>query len=103
MDNLCDNCCICLEKLNTNLKFNKKKKKLNKIVKLKCNHLFHYNCISEIKNYNCPLCRDKIINQKICPNNHITYFNIGYIKKNGFCSICFCKTFKSILNDYIIN
>lgn len=42
-----DICSICLEKLN-----------INKVIKLKCNHLFHEKCIQQwlsIKNI-CPLC-----------------------------------------------
>ena len=54
-----DNCAICLEEINT------------KCVKLKCNHVFHKNCIKKWidetrktgNNFdmNCPLCKTNIV------------------------------------------
>ena len=40
-------CCICLD----NIRYNG--------IELKCNHIFHKNCIEEWKKYNniCPICR----------------------------------------------
>jgi len=57
------NCVICISDLNN-----------NPIVKLKCNHEFHYDCISKIKNNLCPLCRDKITDESLCLGNHRTLF-----------------------------
>lgn len=43
-----ESCCICLNKLSEN------------VIKLKCNHYFHNNCISDWfgVNMSCPICRE---------------------------------------------
>jgi hypothetical protein len=47
-----DECTICLEKFNND----------SEVSILKCNHIFHYDCISKwgIKNNSCPCCRETI-------------------------------------------
>ena len=45
-----DVCTICLEELNVS----------NKVIELKCSHIYHYNCIEQyLKKYNCvcPVCK----------------------------------------------
>ena len=51
MDNK-NECCICLEYFES------------KIIKLDCNHLFHYKCINKWRKINnkCPICRKPIKN-----------------------------------------
>jgi hypothetical protein len=49
-------CSICIDNISEG----------HEIIKLPCNHLFHYNCIkSHLTSYNnkCPLCRGNVINQ----------------------------------------
>ena len=45
-----DICCICLDKLNNNIKT------------LSCNHKFHINCLNQwiLSNPTCPMCRTSI-------------------------------------------
>ena len=82
------NCVICLSNLNNQ----------TKIIKLKCNHKFHYNCISQIKNNLCPLCRDKITEETLCNENHSNFFYSGFYYKNGTCRICSKKNIKYYLD-----
>ena len=51
-DNLNDSCCICLEKFKEN----------EQLKKLKCNHVFHKNCMINwfIEKMECPICRNNI-------------------------------------------
>ncbi len=49
-------CSICIDNFSEG----------HEIIKLSCNHLFHFNCIkSHLMSYNnkCPLCRGNVINQ----------------------------------------
>ena len=62
----CDECCICLEYLDKDLKI------------LPCKHVIHNKCILKMKNSNCksknkcPLCRKTIeIEEKYVVNNNI--------------------------------
>lgn len=60
-EELDDECSICLEKFNSiDLE-----KGNNKIVILKCNHKFHYNCIKNDLIKKCPLCREDIVYKSI--------------------------------------
>lgn len=43
-----ENCSICLEDMEIDL------------VKTKCGHIFHKDCLSRVRNDNCPLCRSSI-------------------------------------------
>lgn len=85
-------CCICFEPLDS-----------NKIIKLKCNHTFHYDCALKIKNNKCPLCRGFIINENICLGSHINYFYSSNFTKKGKCTICKKKSYKYYLKELIIN
>ena len=51
-----EECSICLDKLST------KKDNSYIPIKLKCGHMFHYNCLSEwySTNQSCPICRQEI-------------------------------------------
>jgi hypothetical protein len=44
-----DDCTICLDEI----------KAKNKVV-LNCGHIFHYSCISKLKEMSCPICRRSI-------------------------------------------
>lgn len=48
-----DNCSICFEDIN------------NIEIPLSCGHWFHKNCLKFIKNYKCPLCRNRMNNTDI--------------------------------------
>lgn len=92
-----ETCSICLDDIHANTNTNKN-------VKLDCNHLFHYDCISKIKNNKCPLCRRKIINEEVCQENHGTnFFYFPNFKKNGNCRYCKKKSFKYYLKEKIMN
>lgn len=86
-----DECAICLESLN------------NEIVKLDCNHQFHLNCIKNIDNNKCPLCRKFITTEDICNGcvRH-NYFYAGSIKKNGNCFHCNKISFSGFLKQRLI-
>jgi len=43
-----DSCPICLENLNNN----------SQVIRTKCKHDFHYDCIKHVRNDNCPCCRE---------------------------------------------
>ena len=89
-----DLCSICIDNLENNAS----------IVKLDCGHLFHYDCIINVKNNKCPNCRSVIVNEPICENNHINnFFYVSNIKKNGKCFICLKKSFKYCLKEKYIN
>lgn len=85
-----DHCSICLDNLNTESTIN-----------LKCNHLFHRNCLKKITNNKCPLCRSRIIDKSICDGhtNIISHFNVSYYRKNGKCTICKKFSFKHLINN----
>jgi len=63
-----DNCCICYNDYNDSE---------NIAVKLKCNHIFHDNCIKKwLKNSGtCPICRANIFECKNCDGSGIIYYN----------------------------
>lgn len=116
--NISDDCCICLESMDKTFvkNFNKinkiikiiKPKPMPKIVKLRCNHMFHFKCIARmITNKNeCPLCRYKIIDENIdiCYGEHDikTFFNNNFNNKNGYCTICTKKSLLGYIRSYII-
>jgi hypothetical protein len=56
-------CSICFEKIN------------KKSISLKCNHIFHKECISKWlqENNSCPLCREKVYNKQIVYANQDEY------------------------------
>jgi len=59
-----DECCICLEK--------------DKLWKTSCNHIVCKNCIPQMKNKKCPMCRKNLlkeINQLIKEKNNIEQVN----------------------------
>ena len=62
--NITDNCTICISELNNdNNDINDIND--NEVVKMECNHCFHYDCIipwleMNIGNYTCPVCRESI-------------------------------------------
>ena len=83
-----DDCSICLDSLN------------NKLVKLDCNHLFHFDCIKNITNNSCPLCRREITNLPLCKGCSLCgYFHFNNFKKNGNCIVCGKKSFQYILKN----
>lgn len=62
---------VIIDMTNTNTNISKNQNILNKkIIKTKCNHYFHYNCLKKYYNYNnenkhtqnysCPLCKKKL-------------------------------------------
>lgn len=63
----CEKCAICYDKYNKNAS------------ELKCKHVFHTDCISKWfesdnkNNKKCPLCRDNIVDCKICQNSGYIY------------------------------
>ena len=106
-----ENCSICLEDLDyLDLEINQPKKwKLskntlnnitkNKQVTLDCGHIFHLNCIINVKNNRCPLCRKNIVNEPICEGGHFSHFNnnISNFYRNGKCRYCSNKSFKHLI------
>ena len=88
-------CSICLDNLYNN----------ESIIKLNCGHKFHYKCIEQVKNNKCPYCREKIIKEDICSDNHNfnTYFYVSNRKKDGTCLYCNLKTYKVLLKTKILN
>ena len=61
-------CSICLENLSS------------KHIVLDCKHEYHINCIKQIKNNKCPLCRRNIVDKEYCNNSHRpVFFNSGFI------------------------
>jgi len=72
-----ETCSICLDDIDANANANEN-------IKLDCNHLFHYDCISKINNNKCPLCRRKIITEEVCRENHVIgFFYFPNLKKKG--------------------
>ncbi len=85
-------CSICLEDLSS------------KIIVLDCKHEYHVECITQVKTNKCPLCRSHIINKDYCSNSHKQiFFNTGFIKKNGKCTLCKKKTFSALLKELMID
>lgn len=84
-----------------NLKYKSKYRTISKpleIIKLKCQHTFHLDCIYKTNKNSCPLCRQKIIDEDFCKNDHTTnFFYSSTYKKNGTCTICKKKSFRSLL------
>mgnify|MGYP003982876433 CR=1 FL=1 len=100
-------CAICLETFTEHSLlypqekkgcFNFKRKEPPKIVVLPCGHRFHYECIAEVKNRKCPLCRQYISYPNLCNGNHINgSFYLPFYKKDGTCRFCKKFSFKSAL------
>ena len=92
-------CPICLYNIITN----DQTARQSEIVVLSCQHVFHYDCISQIQNNTCPLCRKPII-ENACMDNHKinSHFNSSYTKKNGKCTICNHFKYKTLLKLKII-
>lgn len=65
-----ENCCICYNDYNEN-------NETNKAVQLKCNHIFHDECIKKwLKNSGtCPICRSNIFECENCDGSGIIYYN----------------------------
>ena len=83
-----DDCSICLENMTD-----------KQSVKLSCNHVFHLDCIQNIINNRCPLCRTKIISKSICNGNHQNrFFYASSYNKKGRCMICNGYSFKHLIN-----
>ena len=49
------NCVICLEKI---INFSEKKT-------LQCEHVYHKNCINQVQNNKCPLCKKEIVDGRL--------------------------------------
>ena len=107
-------CAICLCSLNSdnignNTIYNKKKKNNknkidNIIVKLLCGHRFHLECIKQLKDYKCPLCRQGIELTNLCQGKHInTGFYIPFYKMDGSCRFCKKKSLKGALEQLVEN
>lgn len=85
-----DECSICLDSMNTD------------IAQLKCDHVFHFNCITEWKTIqnSCPFC-SKLIIYEIKPGNKIKHnINKLYIlcnrielAKNNINKFCFLQPY----------
>ena len=86
-------CSICLDRILQE----------TKNVVLDCKHMFHYNCIINVTDNSCPLCRKEIVSGKICKENHSKqmYFYVPYFKKNGKCRICSGKSLRVCLDKHI--
>lgn len=73
-----DSCCICCSEYQdlTNEPDSELIEK-NKTVKLKCNHIFHNDCIRKWlnKSCTCPICRSNIFECKNCDGSGIIYYN----------------------------
>lgn len=65
-----ENCCICYSNYED---INDESKPVN----LKCNHIFHNNCIKEWlkKSGTCPICRTNIFECNNCDGSGIIYYN----------------------------
>lgn len=88
-----DECSICLEKLTDKQK-----------VKLECNHVFHLDCIKQIENNSCPLCRRKIISKSVCNENHQNrFFYTSPYNKKGRCMICNGYSVKHLITRLVID
>ena len=70
-------CSICLDNFNGD----------QQIIKLDCNHMFHFECLKNIKNNSCPNCRKKIIDQKVCECINVNFFYAPLYKKKWKLSI----------------
>ena len=60
-------CCICLVDLNEM----DIEKETNIVLKTKCNHTFHRDCIKHNSIINCPICRDPLKFESYCIINKI--------------------------------
>lgn len=81
-------CSICLNKLN------------NTCRKLKCNHIFHVECIDNwlSDNVTCPMCRDKISDENVNINNNNFDSIINYnLYLNGINALSSCFLLYSII------
>ncbi len=89
---MCDFCPICLDKYNNT-------------ITLKCGHKFNTECLIQIDNSLCPLCRQPFDYEdfgnefkKICYGNHIYGYSPSI--KNGPCRLCYGLPIKIILKNY---
>ncbi len=97
-------CSICLEPLDDySLLFKPKlfsccKSKHNniKIVRLHCGHKFHSECIKEITNRKCAVCRQTIHFTHVCHANHLS---LPSYNRNGKCRVCSKYSFKFALHQ----
>ena len=71
------------------------------IVHLPCTHSFHLCCLSKVQNNSCPLCRKTLVEESMCKENHYTFYNSSFYKRNGECTICRNKSFKYYLRQYV--
>jgi len=70
-------CSICLDNFNN-----------QEIVKLDCNHIFHFDCLKNIKTNSFPNCRRKIVNDMVCRCSNVKFFYTPLFKKNVTCRFC---------------
>jgi hypothetical protein len=72
-------CSICLENMDENKKH----------ITLLCNHKFHFDCLINVKNNKCPLCRKQIIEKPLCEGHNLNCgFYAPLYNKKGKCRIC---------------
>jgi len=83
-----EECCICFELLES-----------THTVSLKCQHHFHLECIKQITNNKCPLCRATIIDKPLCLKTHRTYFGTSFYNKKGKCMHCYGYSFKHLIKN----
>lgn len=91
-----EECSICLDTM-----------KIADIKTLQCGHSFHLNCLKQLINFHCPLCRTTInikktfnITEKICQDGKFHY-GVGYAPycENGPCRFCFGKPLSFYLKN----
>ena len=78
-------CAICLSKI-----------KNEDSVWLQCEHVFHRDCLYQIKTLRCPLCREKIDTKRVFGVENMCngeYHEYSPFVKNGPCRICYKSRF----------